>query len=634
MPYQEIFVFIFYAAYFVFAVFLAFFIPGHVLLRKVKLHTSVKISLSLAVGLSMWALQGFIFALFSLRNLTYVYIIIFFILWVKYNKLKLPRIKLKLDREDKILLTIFTLGISLQIFSVVANAIPVREGLYFCCGLPDSLYHAALTNELIRNFPPNEPGIANLALKNYHLLSNLVIADIIRIFKLPLINTEFHFFPIFMSLLLGLSTYSFATILNLSKKFTIYFLLFIFFFSDSLFLLTLLSGHKIDFNISTIEVAFSLWISFSRYFGVVLFFTAISLLQLWKRNNNFLYAFLFVLVSATLIGFKVYIGIFILAGSGFLFLYYLFKKDLKSCLVFVSLAILSLLIYLPVNKGAGGLMFSGFWRAEDFIVQPAFGLSNMELARKIYLSAGNVIKVYLYDLTFLLIYFVFSLGGLIIAFFNSLKSLKRIDFPIHIFLLSGLAITTILGMFFLQKTGGANSSQFLISAYLVLPIYASLTLYSITNHKKITILLLLIIFSSFLPKTLYLTSTQIDKLVDKRGTILTRDTTSAFSFISKATQENSVFVVDPQLGDTCIFLPIFTNRQPYTCSSGAPGDRGVDLRQREENVERILASNYSPIDLVERLKVKYIILPSRSKEPGGFDMIYQNPSIKVLKLKQ
>jgi len=56
---------------------------------------------------------------------------------------------------------------------------------------PDQVWHAALVEELLKRFPPFEPGMFGIYLNNYHFWFNLVTADLIRVFHLPLFQTTF-----------------------------------------------------------------------------------------------------------------------------------------------------------------------------------------------------------------------------------------------------------------------------------------------------------------------------------------------------------------------------------------------------------------------------------------------------------
>src|ERR1700742_3824816 len=148
----------FYALIFLFASFFSFYIPGCFLIKKLHLPSFTHIVLSIIVGIALWGWQGFIFGFMHIRWMTYVYLLLFFILWLRTNDKNhlldsLKEIKPKrIAKGDFILLFLVILGTLLQLISIFAIGIIGKSGMSFCCAVPDSLYHIALTNQLIKQF--------------------------------------------------------------------------------------------------------------------------------------------------------------------------------------------------------------------------------------------------------------------------------------------------------------------------------------------------------------------------------------------------------------------------------------------------------------------------------------------------
>lgn len=615
--------------YFTLATFIAFFIPGNLLTSRLKLPLITNITSSFVLGICLWAIQAFILGYLNLRDLTYFYIILTSVSWILINFKKINlkfKSKIKFDNKDLIMIFILIGGIILQISTTVGNAIPFKNGLFFCCGAGDTIYFGALAKELVNSFPPHEAAIYGTPLKNYHYLSNLITADLIRIFKLSLIPTTFNFIPIFFSILFGLVGLSLGKTLNLGKNFIILFLFLLFFFSDIFYILTLFTTNSLIFNVSTIETSLALWISYSRFFAVVVFFQALLFLVHWIKNRNFNYLLPLVLTAGVLIGIKVYIGILFLIGIIFLAAYLFLKKDVKNSLSLSLIFILSALFFLPVNNSSGGFIFTGFWRTRDFIVNPILNLSHLELARQIFEKSGNI-KKYIFDFSFFIIYIVFSFGILLLSFLNPLKNLKRLPVELHIFLISGFIVTFILGMFFIQKTGGSNSGQFLISGFLIGSIYAALFLdYLLKKNKIIFKFLILIFILLTIPKTIYLATSNIEKYQNKNGVIISNEELNAYNFINNNIPESSVIVVDPRLNYSCLTLPLFTSSKSYFCSTGAPSDRGIKTEKYENKIKLALDGNEKSEN-----NFNYILTKNDANNLKQYKVIYENKSYKILK---
>src|SRR5260221_5484326 len=143
---------------FIFATFLAFYIPGNIFVAPFQLTKLQKTTLSISFGIVLWALQGFLFAYLQMRWFTYFYLFIFLVIWLKLHShsLKFKKITLSLPKFQNFILGIFiTVGVLTQLITTFANGISLSKGIYFCCALPDSLFHIALTYELINHFPPH-----------------------------------------------------------------------------------------------------------------------------------------------------------------------------------------------------------------------------------------------------------------------------------------------------------------------------------------------------------------------------------------------------------------------------------------------------------------------------------------------
>ena len=65
------------------AVILAFYIPGNLLIKKLRLPLLSTVVLSICLGIVLWPWQGDIFGNLNFRSGTYVYLILTLVLWLK-----------------------------------------------------------------------------------------------------------------------------------------------------------------------------------------------------------------------------------------------------------------------------------------------------------------------------------------------------------------------------------------------------------------------------------------------------------------------------------------------------------------------------------------------------------------------
>src|ERR1035437_678929 len=89
---------ILFIIYFIFATFLAFYIPGRVVLGEQKNLSKIGFfAVSYILGIALWAWQGYLFGFLHLRSLSYLYLFVFLGLFIfkRYYSFKLPKINLK-----------------------------------------------------------------------------------------------------------------------------------------------------------------------------------------------------------------------------------------------------------------------------------------------------------------------------------------------------------------------------------------------------------------------------------------------------------------------------------------------------------------------------------------------------------
>ena len=178
----------------------------------------------------LWGWQGFIFGYLGLRWLSYPYLLIAFTFWVKTyikgNRIN-PFEKLRSRKINLLLLALILTGSLIQLTRVWFTGTLYSNGLYFCCGnTSDSLFHIALTNQIVKTFPPFQPGMFGVIVHNYHYWSNLVIAELIRVFHLPLIATQYQYSTLLISTFLGLSALVFGQVIKLGKSFVLWLMIF------------------------------------------------------------------------------------------------------------------------------------------------------------------------------------------------------------------------------------------------------------------------------------------------------------------------------------------------------------------------------------------------------------------------
>lgn len=633
-----------YFIYFFIAVLLAFFIPGQILVSKLKVSFFCQIVLSFMVGLVCWAWQGFIFGYLGIRFLSYLYLLVCLIFWLKKI---FPQFKKNLSgikfQPDYWLVLLIVLGVFGQLSAVWFNGLYTAKGLEFFNGnFADNFWHISLTSELVRNFPPAEPGMAGVRLINYHYWSNMLVADLIRVFQLPLLPTIFNYFSFFAALFLGLVLVIFSRVNNLGKTFTRWLVFFIYFGADSLFWFFGLFGKGWGFwGMNSLEDGSKFLVNPPRAYSIIIFFAGLALLSVWQKSRQKLALFLSCVVFGSLVGFKVYTGIFALIGLGFLSLYFLWQKKF-SLLVYPLLALfLSAIAYLPIGAGSGGLYYTGFWRLENFIVQPALGLDRLELARVIFSQHHNILRVLSYEFLFLVIYTLLLFGSKILGLCQTPKSLKTLPSVINLFLLPTLLINFGVGIFFQQSSGQANTFNFLVSVFIIGSIYTALAvsfwLGKLPKYLLVLTTLLIVVWT--VPRIGFEVYENTRRVSQAENLVIPLSLVDAGLYLAKNTDKQSIVVVDLDffsVDKQMPFLSFLIQRPMFLSGDWIVESHGVDIGKRAHVVKEVFRNGSPTVvgDFLNQNKIEYLFyspaMPVSSGESVRFiDTIYKNNEVII-----
>jgi len=543
--------FIWYFIYFIVVVLVGYYIPGSLVLEKAGVRKGTPISLSIVTGMVLLAFQGYVFGYLGVRYFSYVYIFVFLIfsLFKFWKSRKLKHFKINMQNIDWVFIVIVLIGSLVQLSTIWFTGIVKSDGnAYFCCGDPnDNLWFASITNQLIERIPPYQPGMYQVLFRNYHYWSNLIVGETSRIFRIPPFQLQFQYMTLLSSVLFAQLIWGFSSVLRLGKSYARWLAVFLYFGSDMLYAVQFFLGKPIDFTMSSLEDGVGFYANFPRALAVIVFFAFLILFVRWMERKTVLLTVLLSLFVGSLFGIKIYIGIFLLVGLCTVMLIRLFHRDLS----YISLCIMSLLValvvFFPVNSTAAGFFFTGFWRVENFAVQPALGLVRLELARKIFADAGKPLKALFFDLIFLLLYIVSLFGTKIIGCVQSKVTLRRFPSTIHILFGAGFLFSAVLGFFFVQKVSSSNTFNFIVNIFIFSSVYAALACTFLIPEKPriIRFALIACICAIMMPRVIYRASANIKEISKNKGFYIENDVVLTSKFLKDQIGENSLIAVNP-----------------------------------------------------------------------------------------
>ncbi|MCL4418440.1 MAG: hypothetical protein M1365_17435, partial [Actinobacteria bacterium] len=465
-----------------FIIFMAFAIilPGLVLTNKFFLKTSpvlLRLFVSLVTGLVAFTLLFYITSLIKIKPLIFAYILLNLIIFIRFKfyqfLINLP----KLTKPSNLIAGLLIL------LGVVFQTLPTfKSGLTFAYGVGfwgpnthDGVWHLALINQLMKSVPVQNPIFSANTLKNYHFFYDLLVAATSYVSTLPINDLVFRLYPIIFSIALGIGSYYlvirlFGNILGRKTKVAAIFSLYLIYFAGSFgwiveYLRERHFGGESAFWVNQ-AVSFNLNPPFAISLVILIALVHILLSSSLKRKGKIITVILF----GTLISFKSYTGILMLATLAALAIINILRRRDFSYLWIVCLSsLLSGWLFISNFEAASTLiMFSPFWFIHSMIDSPdRVGWYRLSLARNSSQSLGQWPKFILVEILSLTLFILGNLGlrFLSLGLFLKIKKIFYNDTLLFIFILA--ILSTSIPIFFIQSGNPWNTIQFFYPALYI-----------------------------------------------------------------------------------------------------------------------------------------------------------------------
>ena len=382
----------------------------------------------------------------------------------------------------------------------------------------DGIVHIALAESLSRG-TFSMPFFAGSLIQNYHIGFDLILAFLHKITFIPILNLYFQILPPFFALLVGLVVYIFVKNWQHSKS-AAWWSTFFVYFGGSL-------GWILGKGESTFWSQQGISTLINPPFVLSLILFTVGLILLLKLEEKFtVIKFIFsILIFGSLIEIKAYAGILALGTLLVSGLYSLIIHK-KSVLIkiFAGSLILSLILYLPLNRNSAGLLvFQPFWFLET-MMGDRIGWAKFYSAMTTYRSGGIWIKaIAAYSVAFI-IFILGNFGTRIIFLFRKFKLNE-----LNIFIYSIIGAGIVIPVFFVQKGTSWNTIQFFYYSLFFSSILAGIVVSQIKNKVVLSLIVLITIPTTILTlKDVYIPS--------RPPAMISSSELSALSFLSKEPQ--------------------------------------------------------------------------------------------------
>lgn len=521
----------------------------------------------------------------------------------------------------------------------------IKSGLNYSFGMGfwganghDGIWHLALINSLSRG-SFQMPVFSGYDIKNYHLGFDLVVSFIHNFTKIPTVNLYFQIIPPILALFVGVTSYLFVLNWTSSKKAALWSTFFVYFGGDLAWILG--RGESTFWSQQSISTLINPPLALSLIF----IFAGLYFLT---KKKYFLSAIFFGVLLET----KAYAGVLVL-GSLFLagVWEYLKEKKFKIFLVFLGSSIISLILFILLNRGSENVfVFSPFWFLQTLFNLDRFSIPRFASAIANYNLAHNWAKLIP---AYILAFVVFWIGNMWTRLFKEfevvrwLKNPKTIK-PMDVFITSMIIGGAAIPMLFVQKGTPWNTIQFFYYSLFFSAILAGVALQNLKNKVIIAIIVLLTIPTTIITlKDVYIPGRPPAKI--------TNSELSALSFLSN--QKDGVVLTYPYdkaaadaavsnpprplyLYDSTAYVSAFSNHQTFLEDEVNLNITNFDWNARRNEVFKDFL-NTLDVNIARKflkdnnIKYVYWVKPQRAKlgeTQLGLYKIFENSEVNIYKV--
>lgn len=621
-------------------VFVIIYLPGRLLLRLSGYKFSsflITFSTSLIVGLAAFLLFNYLLSWLKMPLLYAVVIFFVFLLECKntFHELK-NNLKIKnFSNIESVLIFFGTMAMAYTTW----NSGTFQNGgmLFYGVNAQDSIYHLALIGSLISNFPPFHPGLSGVYLRGYNFFYDFLNAIFAGVYHLNPFDLFFRFFPLFISLAFGLTSLSLAKFLKWKRITALLFIFLMYFVQNfDFFAYYIYRAFNYYYNSSGITQSFANALDPSIVISVSFILIGFVLLFSKGRRWSFL---LPVLVIGVIPQIKIYSGIVFYLGLLAAALWELIRhKDFQYLKILSFSAVISAFVYLPLNYGAGGLLFAPLLIYKNFINSAwIFNNWHWSVDFPIYIKAGNYLHLTFFYLVATAIFLLTSLGIRILILLDIKRIFnKKLYNSGNIFWGASILGSLLIPSFFIQSVSGFSIIQFFWVGYIILLIPTAYVLgEKLEKAKKIILVaVVLVLIFLFLPDTV-----RVIGIYSYNPSLVGKDMIRQTSVISKIPQNEGVIVADrvkikgkyQDVYESPIISALSGRPVYYEHELTAFGGLDKITDVRKDNVDKIdenmvncsnpTAAEQNIIDIMRKSDNKYLLILKKNKCTQKFNKL-------------
>lgn len=528
------------------------------------------------------------------------------------------------NKTLKKIVYLFLLSVSVffQIRHFLASGRLSTQG-YVLNQMHDSLWHLALIKELLRSFPPQHPGIAGIYLRNYHYLSDLLLALTQQLTTIRIETLYFQLFPLAASLFFLLAIIAFTRIYVKSETASILSIFMVIFSGSAAFLIPwFLPEYKWQANAFMLDQILFAHVNIHTVLSFALVLFSAVLISRLEKAGKLADQILLGITVGLLSGIKAYAFLVLFPGLLLVFvLDFLNQRRIKFLLPLLLSLLIAFFLFSQTSDSLGSpLIFRPGWILDKMVEDSDRLLwPRITLLRQHYLSGKNLIGVvfiYAFELGLYFIGNYFTKLLSLIWIFSQLKNIKK-NRLVDIFGVCLVVISCLIPLLFIQKSSAYDIIQFAWYSMLFMGVYAALFLEKLKKKFPQTakLVILLIVFLS-LPSTVR----EITGRHLSSGELIPSAEYEALVFLKNYTPPDAVILTGPNSSHSYFLkIPGIAGRRTYFSGEKTAIITQAPYRQRQQN-QFVFFSPSTPfqekINFLKDAKISHIYLESQAERAG------------------
>jgi hypothetical protein len=310
------------------------------------------------------------------------------------------------------------------------------------------------------------------------------------------------------------------------------------------------------------------------------------------------------------------------------------------------LGITSMVIFVPVNRLAGGLLWDPFTWPKLMLGATQLDWNEWWLRLQVYQAAHNIRNLAVWYGLATTVFLLTIYSTRLIGFIPTPKSIRQLGWQVWVLLFPVTVLASFVGMNFIQVSGGHNIFNFFIVALTILSLLTAVQLGNFAQRfPRWAVPLTMLIIALTIPRVIYTTVGFVGSVVNNTdSTTLNQNQLSALDFLEHHYPPNTVYQTHlyNELQKDAPYVSLFTSHQAFYGGWRVLHDHNQPVADQEALMKYLLQLGNSEqvARTMDWYGIKYLYLEKHPKnlsqhlwfpiEHSFLQKVYENPDIVVL----